>query len=483
MLERMAKLIRDQDLIPPGSTVLCAVSGGADSVCLLHALYHLRPRLGFSLAAAHYNHHLRGAESEGDALFVEQLVALCCGEDRLPDGGTLPAVPLFSGGGDVATQAALRGAGVEETAREMRYAFLRQAARQAGATLIATAHNADDNAETVLFHLARGTGLRGLCGIPVNQGGLIRPLLSTPRREIEDYLNYYGLPWREDRTNADDAYARNRIRHQVMPVLEQLFPGFSSRLSGCTGHLREDEKLLSRQAALLSAQAVRKGDRLSLPVRLLSDAPPPLALRAARQLMGQLSGGDERFSASHLEGVTALCAAAGPSARLSLPRGVTARREYDLLVLAREETLPALPPTPLALPGETLAGPWRVTCTPAAYAGQPQRPFDFWLSARPAGALVLRPRAPGDRLRPPGRPEKTLKKWFIDEKIPRCRRGLLPVVDFSGRAAAVAGLGPDSAFLPQPGQAAWHLTFVPLPDPETDGGADPLSGKEEVPHA
>ena len=160
MLKTVETFIREQDLIPPGSTVLCAVSGGADSVAMLHILYRLRDKLDFALAAAHYNHNLRGSESDRDRRFVEQFVRLCCGEHRRVDGTILPAVPLYSGSGDVAGQARLRGTGVEETARDMRYAFLRQAAREAGANLIATAHTASDNVETILFHLARGSGLR-----------------------------------------------------------------------------------------------------------------------------------------------------------------------------------------------------------------------------------------------------------------------------------------------------------------------------------
>ena len=118
MLESAEKLIRDKKLIPPGAGVLCALSGGADSVCLLHLLYRLRGKYGFSLAAAHYNHNLRGEESDRDARFAAQFVSLCCGEERLPDGRVLPAVPLFTGAGDVAGEAERRGAGIEETARE-----------------------------------------------------------------------------------------------------------------------------------------------------------------------------------------------------------------------------------------------------------------------------------------------------------------------------------------------------------------------------
>ena len=156
MLEQMRQLISSAALLPPGSHVLCAVSGGADSVCLLHALYHLRPILNFSLSAAHYDHGLRGEDSTRDAKFVEQFVSLCCGAQRLPDGRVLPPVQLYQAKGDVGKEAARTGHGVEETARVLRYAFLRQAAKQAGADLIATAHTADDNADGQIHHIAPG---------------------------------------------------------------------------------------------------------------------------------------------------------------------------------------------------------------------------------------------------------------------------------------------------------------------------------------
>ena len=240
MLERMEELIRQYGMLDETSKVVCAVSGGADSICMLHGLYHLREKVGFDLAVAHYNHNLRGEESDRDAAFVSQFLRLCCGVQRCADGRTLPPVPLYTGSGDVAEEAKARGMGLEETAREMRYAFLRGIAKQIQATCIATAHTADDNVETVLFHLARGSGLQGVCGIQAVRGDLIRPMLTTTRREVESYLGYWGLPHVEDHTNRDITFSRNRIRHQVTPVLEELYPGFSQRMANTALRLRQD---------------------------------------------------------------------------------------------------------------------------------------------------------------------------------------------------------------------------------------------------
>ena len=446
-------------MIPAGSTVLCAVSGGPDSVCLLHALYHLRPVLRFELAAAHYNHQLRGACSDGDARFVEQFVQLCCGPQRLSDGSLLPAVRFYGGSGSVSAEAARRGRGLEETAREMRYAFLTETAQRIGADRIATAHNADDNVETILFHLARGSGLRGLGGIRPVQGNLIRPLLTTSKSEIWKYLSFYGLPSREDHTNRDPAFARNRIRSQVTPVLEDLFPGLNTRLAENAALLRADEDCLSQLAEQAVVHAEERGDgSLSIPAAEIAAQHDAIASRMVRLLLERLSGQSQNRYAVHLNRVVQLCRKEGkPSAQVLLPHGITARREYDRLVLSNSPA-PA-PPAPVsaALPGQSAFGPWRLTCIREIYQGQPQQPLDFWLCADCISALTLRPRQTGDRLSPPGRPSKTVKKRLIDRKIPRLQRDCLPVLDCGGQVAAVAELGPDSAYLPADGQPAWHF--------------------------
>lgn len=458
MLKTVETFIREQDLIPPGAAVLCAVSGGADSVAMLHILYRLRDKMDFRLAAAHYNHRLRGAESDRDQQFVEQFVRLCCGEHRLSDGTILPAVPLYLGSGDVAGQARLRGTGVEETARDMRYAFLRQTAAEAGADLIATAHTANDNVETILFHLARGSGLRGLGGILPRREEIIRPLLTVTRPQVEDYLRRQCLPHMEDSSNWNDDYTRNRIRHQVLPVLEELSPGFAARLADTAALLRADEACLTGLARELAGRAVPREGGLAIEAAVIAAAPDPIASRALRLLLGRLWGGDQNCSAVHLNALLKLCRGDDPSGEVCLPHGTNARRAYEtLLFVPRLGPIP-LEEGPLPLPGALDCGPWRISCQGEAYGGQLQGPWDFWLDREAVPAVRVRSRRAGDRLTLPGRLGKTVKKWMIEEKISRFRREVLPVFDCGGRPAAVAGLGPDRAFVPGEGRSAWHIT-------------------------
>ena len=199
MLNKLCAALRGDGLVRPGDHIVCAVSGGADSVALLFGLYLLKEKLGVTLSAAHFNHHLRGDESDGDEDFVRDF---CAGY----------RIPLEVGGARV--QPGPKG--LEAAAREARYAFLRTLPGR-----IATAHTADDNAETVLMHLLRGTGLKGLGGIRPVSGNVIRPMLAITRQEVEAFLAEYSLPHREDSSNAADAFLRNRIRHGVLPLLRQ----------------------------------------------------------------------------------------------------------------------------------------------------------------------------------------------------------------------------------------------------------------------
>ncbi|MBR5491408.1 MAG: tRNA lysidine(34) synthetase TilS, partial [Oscillospiraceae bacterium] len=229
--DKILLFMEKHSMLPENGRIICAVSGGADSIMLLHYLSTFE---NLNIMAAHYNHHLRGEESLRDELFVK---SFC---EKL-------GVELFCGGGDVAAYAKEKGKSIEEAARELRYEFLHSLAEEQGA-VVATAHNADDNGETVLLNLSRGTGLKGLCGIPPVRGEYIRPLLQMSRDEIESYLACHGLEHIEDSSNATDDYSRNRLRHHVSPILKEINPAFTENVSRMTESLREDEDYFQGEA-------------------------------------------------------------------------------------------------------------------------------------------------------------------------------------------------------------------------------------------
>lgn len=452
MLETIKALTTEYDMLPRGGTVLCAVSGGADSMCLLHLLHTWAGEGGFRVAAAHYNHNLRGAESDRDAAFVAEW---CAGQD----------IPCVIGAGDVAHEARARGLGVEETARQMRYEFLRGAADAMGCGRIATAHSADDNLETLLLHLVRGAGLHGLAGIPPRRGVVVRPLLTTSRAEIVAYLEANGVAHVEDSSNTDEGYARNRIRRQVVPLLEELNPGFVRRMTDTTRYLRADNDYLNAQAARVCAHARWAEDDLVIEARLIAELPPAIAPRAVRRLLEMLGDGNTNCSSAHLNAVVELARGSDPSAVVFLPGGKLAQRVYRELLLTRSsDPLPPFLPAPLVLDGETLleGTPWRVRCRSLPCPDESERlPGAVYLDRdKVDGVLLLRPRQTGDEIALPRRGgTKTLKKLFIDEKVPRREREHIPVLADRAGVAAVAGFGADQRRLAQTGGRAYELLF------------------------
>ena len=457
----MNRLIDEYDMLPPGCTVVCAVSGGADSICLLHRLNQLRAIRPFTLVAAHYNHHLRGAESDRDEAFVKRWVEDWCGPDPAAGQPPLPAVRLITGGGDVSGEAKRLGLGLEETARRMRYVFLEEAARAVGADRIATAHTADDNAETVLLHLIRGSGLQGLTGIRPRQGRLVRPLLTTTRREIEDYLELYHIPHVEDSTNQDDAYTRNQVRHQVIPLLDEINPWFVPRMADTIRYLRSDNDYLSAQAAAVARRARPAGDGgLSISAALLASQPDPIAVRIVSCLLGRL--GEFQFRAAHLTAVVALSRSPAPSGAVSLPHSLTARRVYGELILVRgARRSPPFAPVSLSVPGEAVLPSigWTIACRRAEAPEQPpDTPDHFFLNpSRLTGPLVIRPRLTGDTITLPRRRAKTVKKLLIDAKVPRWDRDRLPLLADASGPLWLAGFGPDQGRLSSSGAPALEV--------------------------
>jgi tRNA(Ile)-lysidine synthase len=309
-----------------GEVVLLALSGGADSVALLDALCLLRRPRGFAVAAAHLDHRLRPGSGE-DAAFCR---VLC---ERLD-------VPLQVGAADVAARARRQGGGLEQAARHERYAFLRRVRRETGAVAIAVAHTRDDQAETLLLHLLRGSGATGLGGMRPRVGSVVRPLLGLSRQEVMAHLRERGLAWREDPTNADPGLLRNRVRHELLPYLEARFnPRLRSVLARTAGLLADEAAYLGADAeALLDRIARADGDALVLESSGLAHAPAAVARVAIRQALAR-AGGLARVRAVHVERIRTL-AEGGAAGRLPLPGGREVRYRRGVLRLGPRTAAP-----------------------------------------------------------------------------------------------------------------------------------------------
>ena len=389
MLNAVSSFIRQHEMLQPGDRVVCAVSGGADSVALLMAMYLLREKLEITVEAAHFNHGLRGAESDGEEAFVRQLC------DRYD-------TPLHVGCGHVAAGKK----GLEAAARDARYSFF--------ATLpgkIATAHTADDNAETVLMHLVRGTGLKGLGAIAPVRENLIRPMLLVTRQQVLAFLEEYHLRYMTDSSNETDQFLRNRLRHHVMPLLKQENPRLAENLSAMALRLRLDEE------ALETPLDFSRG----LPVETIQALPEAKRNRVIAAFLKHC--GVKEPEAAHIALAQQLMDSSKPSAAGEFPGGIRIGRCYGMLV--QQTDAETFSPQKLQCPGVTEIPQLglRVICTPAEQ--EENTPYAFTVA--PAGQLWLRPRQEGDTLRLPGG-TKRLKKLLIDRKIPAAQRNRIPVV-------------------------------------------------------
>lgn len=434
MKAKLVSYCKAEGLLLPGDRVICALSGGGDSVALLHLLHSLKEELSITVEAAHFNHKLRGEESEADEAFVRDLC------QKL-------SIPLSVGQEDIPEYCRLHSIGVEEAARRCRYDFLLSLNGK-----IATAHNADDNLETVLLHLLRGSGLRGLCGIPPKRGRILRPLLWATKEEILAYLEREGLSHREDSSNRSPAYTRNRLRHGVIPLLQSEAPNLASRVLTQSHLLRQEDRFLDQEAgALLERDA--EGAFSILP---LLSAPEVLQKRALRLMVREYL--EQDVSLSHIEALQELLRNPCPSAQISLPHNFEARRSYDRLYFCRH-TPSSLPEIPLRIPGETqIPGwPWKIFCKiQKNFIKMTNTPFHFAIKYDMicGTCLMLRSRQVGDRLQIADGHSKTVKKLMIEKKIPRQERDLLPVLTDGRDVLAVGGLGVSRLHLPEAGQTA-----------------------------
>ncbi len=400
MLTELLGQIKAYDMLCPGDRVYCAVSGGADSMALLWGLYLLREKLGIELQAVHFNHRLRGEESDRDEHFVR---SFCQGYE----------IPLTVGSGHIVPGKK----GLEAAARDARYAFF--------ATLpgkIATAHTADDNAETVLMHLVRGTGLKGLGGIAPVNGSLIRPMLGCTRQQVLAFLEEYHIGFVQDSSNETDAFLRNRLRHRVMPLLKEENPKLAENVSAMALRLRQDEEALQRLSRFEEMPTVHALQALS----------PAVRSRVLERFLKEK--GVKEPEREHISLCERLVFSQNPSARARFPGGVEITRNYDRLEACKPGK--AFPVTELKPQGATVLEGLTVTCQPATALVNDSHTF----TVRPQGRLYLRSREPGDAITLPGG-TKQLKKLFIDKKIPAGQRPAIPVLCDEAGILAVGGIG------------------------------------------
>lgn len=401
MLNKVSAFIRQYQMLQPGDRVVCALSGGADSVALLWALYLLRDKLQITLSAAHFNHQLRGEESDQDQAFVQMLC------DRYD-------IPLTVG-----TGAVIAGEkGLEAAAREARYAFLSSLSGK-----IATAHTADDNAETVLMHLVRGTGLKGLGGISPVRGSVIRPMLTVTRQEVLDFLEVYCLPHIEDSSNQTDAFLRNRIRHNVMPLLVQENPSLAENLSQMALGLRQDEELLQSMT----------GEKLPQ-VSALRQMPEALRRRYLASFLEDC--GVKEPEKEHIWLAENLVMSQKPSVKAVFPGDVVICRNYD--VLQKMQAQKPLEMKPLPCPG-IVEFPEEGIRICSKLADQPVLQWDHF-TVYPQGNMIIRSKQAGDNIRLKGG-TKSLKKLFVDRKVPAGQRQRIPVISDDAGVLAVWGIG------------------------------------------
>lgn len=419
LVPEVREALRVHGLLEPGATVLVALSGGLDSMVLLHILR----RLGHPVVAAHAEHGLRGAEGERDQAWLLQW----CREQGVPFETTSLHVPRLRG---------TANGSVEMLARSARADWLHGTALRLGIRQVATAHHRDDVIETLLLNLMRGTGLRGWRGIPRRSGPFIRPLLDVPREAIAAYASDQAIPFREDASNTDPAFRRNRVRHELLPLMRRMSPGCDRAIARSVGHLHE----------LIVHWEVRSGDRSvdgeGIPFELLESAPlPRLVLHEALRHRG--------VHPAQLDRILRAVAHRRTGARFQLKDGQLLVDRDRLRWSCPAEAGPTYTiGADLALPG---SAPVRLLRDdPGGVVDE--RHVVRLAAARLHGPLVLRPWRAGDRFRPHGgRGSRLVSDLLIDAKVPRDRKGAVYVLCAAGEIAWVVGHRLSAGFAAQPG--------------------------------
>lgn len=447
------RCLDEHRLLHSGDRVLVAVSGGADSVCLLHLLQLLAAEYGLELQAAHLDHGMR-PESVNEAEFVARL----CSDLSIPltiDRVTVPS------------EARRQRRGLEETARELRRDFLRRIAAEHGCRVIALGHHRGDQAETVLHRFLRGSGPAGLAGMRPQSGPFIRPLLAVSRRQILAYLERHRLPWVEDASNRNPAFTRNRLRHQVLPLLQEFNPRLEAGLAELGRRCALEEEFWQAESDRALARLLRPaaGGERSLDRAALLALHPALRARVLRQAMAEVRGDLRGVAAVHLKAVENLLASDRPQVETHLP-GLWVACRYDRLWLRRQPPAASLPcHLEIAGPGVFLlpdGGELRITLEAIA-GGEGSCAVEFDPAAVSFPLRLRRPQ-PGDRFRPAGSPgRRKLKSLFIDTRVELEARQRALVLEGEEILWVVGRRRCEGAW-PLPGKPVLRLAFTPGKD-------------------
>ncbi|MEW6523758.1 MAG: tRNA lysidine(34) synthetase TilS [Bacillota bacterium] len=427
--------------VPHGGRILVAVSGGPDSVVLLDTLVRLRQELQCDLHVAHLNHMFRGEEAGEDARYVKELA-----EDR--------CLPCTVAEVNVPGRLGPEGGGKQQEARAIRYTFLMRTARRVGACAVATGHNRDDQAETVMWRILRGTSLRGLGGIPPVRGMVIRPLLQVWRSEIEDYVRVAGLSPRTDRSNLQTGYTRNWIRLELFPCLERVNPAVRRALADLGDVARDDNALLDQMSDERFQDVARvQGREIHLDRYALASLARPLARRVVLRSMEMARPGvAAELGRGHLDAVLSLVNNGRTGSRLDLPGSAKVRLQTGVLVVSGAPARGAvIVEQTLQVPGFVELGDGRViearlhSQELPELSASPEVAYIDYRAIR--GPLRVRSRQPGDRFKPLGMTgTQKVKDYLIDKKIPVQLRQRVPVVVCDDGVVWLAGLRLDDRF-------------------------------------
>ncbi|RJQ32923.1 MAG: tRNA lysidine(34) synthetase TilS [Actinobacteria bacterium] len=428
MVNKALETIRKNKLLRPKEKVLVAVSGGPDSMALLHYLYNLDYKL--SLHVLHLNHLLRDS-SKKEASFVNKEVAKL----------KLPITILEY---DVKSYALMHKLSIQDAARKVRYKLLEENAIKTGATKIAIAHNRDDQIETFIIRLIRGASLAGLKSMPVKRGKIIRPLLDVSRIEIERYLEKNKIKYVTDPTNLKIDYLRNRIRIKLVPEIEKINPAFKDVLLKNIVLINEDEVLLDKLADKEYRGCSKKAkDMVSLSIKQVDKLPPSLQRRVILYAISSINGNLEQIESKHIEDIRAKHK--NRSYKQELPGNLVVFKEYDYLILSKKEhmAIPSGKPIKLKTRGKTVIPYLNKSISSKTQARQKCR---FSLSVacldknKIKGPLFVRTRTNGDRFTPLGMNEtKKLKDFFINQKVPQRKRDWVPIVEDQKGIVWIAG--------------------------------------------